>query len=186
MSILEIEHLSHGFGEQVLYRDCSLHLYKGEHMGLVGRNGTGKSTLIQIITGKILPDEGQIQWAPRIRIGYLDQHAQVPMEKNIYGYLETAFSQLLAQERELVQLHEEMAYACTDDLLEKAGQLQEQLEKGGIYEVDRNIRKVAAGLGLTAIGIDRKMGSLSGGQRAKVILARLTRRSLLVCRWGKS
>ena len=71
MSLLEIKGLTHSFGENVLYRNTALTLNKGEHMGVVGPNGTGKSTLIKICTGQILPDEGRVWWQPDITIGYL-------------------------------------------------------------------------------------------------------------------
>ena len=75
MSILTVEHLSHGFGDRAIFDDVSFRLLKGEHIGLVGANGEGKSTFINIITGKLMPDAGKIEWAKRVRVGYLDQHA---------------------------------------------------------------------------------------------------------------
>ena len=66
MSLLEIEGLTHSFGENVLYKNAKFSLNKGEHIGIVGQNGTGKSTLIKICTGQIIPDSGRIVWQPRI------------------------------------------------------------------------------------------------------------------------
>ena len=74
MSILNIEHLTHGFGDRAIFNDVSFRLLKGEHIGLVGANGEGKSTFMNIITGKLMPDEGKIEWAKDARVGYLDQH----------------------------------------------------------------------------------------------------------------
>ena len=74
MSILNVEHLSHGFGDRAMFEDVSFRLLKGEHIGLVGANGEGKSTFINIITGKLQPDAGKIEWAKNVRVGYLDQH----------------------------------------------------------------------------------------------------------------
>ena len=73
MSILNVEHLTHGFGDRAIFNDVSFRLLKGEHIGLVGANGEGKSTFFNIVTGKLMPDEGKIEWAKNIRIGYLDQ-----------------------------------------------------------------------------------------------------------------
>ena len=74
MSLLNVEHLTHGFGDRAIFDDVSFRLLKGEHIGLVGANGEGKSTFMNIITGKLMPDEGKIEWAKNIKIGYLDQH----------------------------------------------------------------------------------------------------------------
>ena len=74
MSILNVEHLSHGFGDRAIFEDVSFRLLKGEHIGLVGANGEGKSTFMNIITGKLMPDEGKIEWAKNVRVNYLDQH----------------------------------------------------------------------------------------------------------------
>ena len=73
MSLLNVEHLTHGFGDRAIFDDVSFRLLKGEHIGLVGANGEGKSTFMNIITGKLMPDEGRIEWAKNIKVGYLDQ-----------------------------------------------------------------------------------------------------------------
>ena len=74
MSILTVEHLTHGFGDRAIFSDVSFRLLRGEHIGLVGANGEGKSTFFNIVTGHLTPDEGKIEWAKNVRIGYLDQH----------------------------------------------------------------------------------------------------------------
>ena len=75
MSILNVEHLTHGFGDRAIFDDVSFRLLKGEHIGLVGANGEGKSTFMNIITGKLMPDAGKIEWSKNVKVGYLDQHA---------------------------------------------------------------------------------------------------------------
>ena len=74
MSILTVNNLSHGFGDRAIFNDVSFRLLKGEHIGLIGANGEGKSTFMNIITRKLEPDEGKVEWAKRVRVGYLDQH----------------------------------------------------------------------------------------------------------------
>ena len=71
MSILNVEHLTHGFGDRAIFNDVSFRLLKGEHIGLIGANGEGKSTFMNIITGKLMPDEGKVEWAKNVRVGYL-------------------------------------------------------------------------------------------------------------------
>ena len=75
MSILNVEHLTHGFGDRAIFSDVSFRLLKGEHIGLVGANGEGKSTFMNIVTGKLMPDEGKVEWSKNVHAGYLDQHA---------------------------------------------------------------------------------------------------------------
>ena len=73
MSILNVEHVTHGFGARQIMNDVSFRLLSGEHVGLVGANGEGKSTFLNIITGKLMPDEGTVEWCRHITTGYLDQ-----------------------------------------------------------------------------------------------------------------
>lgn len=85
MSILTVKDISHGFGDRAIFEEVSFRLLKGEHVGLIGANGEGKSTFMNIITGKLMPDEGKIQWAKDVRVGYMDQHLNLtkgkPLEK---------------------------------------------------------------------------------------------------------
>lgn len=72
MSILSVKDLSHGFGDRAIFNNVSFRLLKGEHVGLIGANGEGKSTFMNIITGKLEPDEGKVEWSKNVRVGYLD------------------------------------------------------------------------------------------------------------------
>lgn len=177
MSILEVKELTHTFGDKKLFNNASMQLSRGDKMGLTGLNGAGKSTFIGMLTGTVVPDEGLIRWNPRVRLGYLDQFARLAPEQTVMEYLKTAFQKLYEAEARLAALDREIA-ACRDEeklpaLLEEAGSCQELLEGGNFYALESEIEKVAAGLGITAIGLDRKVGELSGGQRAKLMLARL-------------
>ncbi|MFW6249114.1 MAG: ATP-binding cassette domain-containing protein, partial [Bacteroidota bacterium] len=171
MSLLTIEKLTHGFGEKTIYQSASLTLNKGERMGIVGHNGSGKSTLIKICTGALIPDHGQIQWHPRISIGYLDQYAMVDQHLPIEAFLQSAFQDLFEIEKKMLQLYESLSDNPAH--LKRAAEYQEQLEAGNFYHIQTEIEKTAQNLGLSAIGLDRKIAQLSGGQRAKVILAKL-------------
>ena len=176
MSLLELTGLSHSFGDKVLYKNAELHLYAGERMGITGQNGSGKSTLLRILQGNLLPDEGRVVLQPRITLGALDQQATVDRGCTLYDHLRFAFRPLDQADARLQDLYRRMAdpsAAANDSLLEEASALQQQLEQQGYYEIDSRICRAAAGLGLDALGLDRPLGELSGGQRAKVILARL-------------
>lgn len=95
MSILNVEHLSHGFGDRAIFEDVSFRLLKGEHIGLVGANGEGKSTFMNIITGRLMPDEGKIEWAKKVRVGYLDQHTALEKGMTI-GSVLSSYMRVLA------------------------------------------------------------------------------------------
>ena len=173
MALLEVEKISHSFGDKILYKNASFELYKGEHMGIVGQNGTGKSTLIKILLKEILADKGTIKWQEKVTIGHLDQYAQVEMEQKIFDYLRTAFLDLYEIERKLNELYQEMSENYSDTILNRVANYQEVLQKKDFYAIDSTIQKVASGLGINAMGMETYLKDLSGGQKAKVILAKL-------------
>ena len=173
MSLVEITGLSHGYQEKSLYENAAFALYGGDHVGVVGQNGAGKSTLLRILTGEVVPDKGQIRWQPGVRVGYLDQQARVPPGLTVEQYLHTAFALLYEQEKQMEQLYSRGAAAGEEALLLRAAACQQALEAAGFYEIGSAVSRVASGLGLDAMGLDRPMGRLSGGQRAKVILGKL-------------
>ena len=111
MSILSVENLSHGFGDRAIFRDVTFRLLAGEHIGLVGANGEGKSTFFNIITGDLMPDEGTITWAKNVRVGYLDQHTVLKPGMTIRDVLASAFSRLYESEKEINVICEKMADA---------------------------------------------------------------------------
>ena len=171
MSLLELTELSHTFGDKILYQNAGFSLNKGEHVGITGQNGVGKSTLISICTGRILPDQGSVSWQPHIRIGYLDQYAEIEKDITVHEFLRSAFDTLYQIERKMNTLYESAAQ--NQEVLAAAAACYAELEANNFYTIDMQIEKVAAGLGLNAIGLDRKISQISGGQRAKVILGKL-------------
>lgn len=177
MSILKINNLSHTFENKQLFKNASFDINNGEHVGIVGLNGAGKSTFINIIAGNISYDAGEVIWLNGIRYDYLDQHADIDRDKTVIEYLKTAFDYLYELEKKLNALYAEMADTTDEDKLEKlinkSNRMLEQLESEGFYEIDSRIKKAAGGLGVAAIGYDKKIGTLSGGQRAKVMLCKL-------------
>lgn len=173
MSLLEMNEITHRFGDKELYRGASLELHPGEHMGLVGQNGAGKSTLIRMLTGKVIPDQGRIKWQPRLRLGHLDQYARIPGTVSIREYMKTAFDELYALERKMTEIYQEVAKTGDESKLKQAALCQERLEAGDFYGIESRIDQTATGLGIQAMGMERPMSELSGGQRARVILAKL-------------
>ena len=177
MSLLVVEKVTHGFGARQILEDASFRLLKGEHIGLVGANGEGKSTFLNIITGKIMPDAGNITWSRHVTVGYLDQHSTLKKGMTIREALRTAFDHMYELEAEMLKLYEDMATAESDEamneMMEDAGEIQQILEYSGFYQLDAKIEEVAGGLGLRDIGLDRDVADLSGGQRSKVLLVKL-------------
>ena len=110
MSILNVEHLNHGFGDRALMKDVSFRLLKGEHVGFVGANGEGKSTFMNIITGSLQPDEGKIEWAKNVRVGYLDQHAVLSKGMSIGDVLRGAFSYLFDMEKRMNEICDAISF----------------------------------------------------------------------------
>ena len=176
MSICTVENLTHGFGDRAIFEDVSFRLLKGEHVGLVGANGEGKSTFMSILTDHLVPDEGSIKWASKVRVGYLDQHSSLKKGLSIKEILQSAFSYLFEAEQEILSLYEEMATNENIDMdaaLETIGILQDTLDHHGFYTLDIRIEEVASALGLSAIGLDKDVDELSGEQRKTVLLAKL-------------
>ena len=176
MSILNVEHLSHGFGDRAIFEDVSFRLLKGEHIGLVGANGEGKSTFMNIITGKLMPDEGKVEWAKNVRVGYLDQHSVLEKGMTIGDVLRSAFQFLFAMEAEMNRMYEQMGDATPEEmerLLAETGTYQELLEQHDFYMIDTKVDEIARALGLEELGLDRDVTDLSGGQRTRVLMAKL-------------
>ena len=175
MSILEVKNLSHGFGDRAIFENVSFRLLKGEHIGLVGANGEGKSTFMSIVTGKLQPDEGKIEWSKYVTAGYLDQHAVLEKGMTVRDVLRTAFNELFKTEERINKIYMSMAEegADVDALMEEVGELQDRLETRDFYTLDAKIDEVARALGVMDFGMDTDVTDLSGGQRTKILLAKL-------------
>ncbi len=176
MSILTVTNLSHGFGDRAIFNNVSFRLLKGEHIGLIGANGEGKSTFMNIITGKLEPDAGQVEWSKKVRVGYLDQHSILQAGLTIRDILKSAFQYLFDLEAEMNQLYEKMGDATPVELekmLEEVGMIQDIITNNDFYIIDAKVDEIARGLGLEDIGLDKDVQELSGGQRSKVLLGKL-------------
>ncbi|MEG2699944.1 MAG: ABC-F family ATP-binding cassette domain-containing protein [Hungatella sp.] len=176
MSILNVEHLSHGFGDRAIFQDVSFRLLKGEHIGLVGANGEGKSTFMSIITDKLMPDEGKVEWSKNVRIGYLDQHAMLEKGMTIRDVLKSAFAFLFDMEEHMNHICDHMGEASEEEMesmMEELGTIQDLLMAHDFYVIDSKVEEVGRALGLEETGLDKDVTELSGGQRTKVLLGKL-------------
>lgn len=176
MSILTVEHLSHGFGSRAIFEDVSFRLLKGEHIGLIGANGEGKSTFLNIITGKLQPDEGKIEWSKNVHVGYLDQHAALKKGMTIGSVLRGAFDSLFDMESRMNEICDKMADADDAQLqeyMEELSVIQDVLMNRDFYLIDSKVEEISRALGLLDLGLDKDVTDLSGGQRTKVLLGKL-------------
>ena len=109
MSILSVNEMTQGFGDKVIFNNVSFKLLRGEHIGLIGANGEGKTTFFKIITGEILPDYGEINWSSKIDIGYLDQNVELNKYGTVKEVLKDAYRNLYLIQNRLEKLYFKMA-----------------------------------------------------------------------------
>ncbi len=176
MSYLNVSNVSHTFGGRQILEDVSFKLLRGEHVGLVGANGEGKSTFLNIVTGHLQPDEGKVEWPGKVTVGYLDQQSTLEKGMTIREVLRTAFKHMYEMEQDMLDLYDKMGDATLEELdkmMNTVGEIQSELEHSGFYSLDAKIEEVANGLGLGSVGLDRAVADLSGGQRSKVLLTKL-------------
>ena len=166
--------------------NVSFKLLRGEHVGLVGANGEGKSTFLNIVTGHVLPDEGKVEWPGKVTVGYLDQQSTLEKGMTIREVLRTAFDSMYAMEQQMLELYDKMGDASPEELdkmMNTVGEIQSELEHSGFYSLDSKIEEFANGLGLGSIGLDKDVSELSGGQRSKVLLTKLLLQTPKFCCW---
>ena len=145
MSILTVENLSHGFGDRAIFTNVSFRLLKGEHIGLVGANGEGKSTFMNIITDSLMPDEGTVEWAKNVRVGYLDQHTVLTKGMTIRDVLKNAFSWLFAMEARMNEICDHLGEAPEDEmneLMEELAVIQDSLTLHDFYIIDARVEEI--------------------------------------------
>ncbi len=175
--ILDVSNLTHGFGDRAIFNNVSFRLLKGEHIGLVGANGEGKSTFMNIVTGSLAPDEGTVTWAKNINVGYLDQHTVLKEGQTIGDVLRSAFARLFDMEQRINDICSEMGEVTDDnklnELLEEMGTLQDTLDSHDFYVIDTKVEEIARAFDILPLGLDTEVTRLSGGQRTKILLAKL-------------
>ena len=141
-----------------------------------GSKRRGKSTFFNIITGHLTPDEGKIEWAKHVRTGYLDQHTVLEKGMTIRDVLKSAFAWLFDLEEKMNQICDSLGDAPEEEMtamMEELGTIQDTLTLHDFYTIDSKVEEVARALGLLDIGLDRDVTDLSGGQRTKILLAKL-------------
>jgi len=179
MSVLEITDLCFGYTDIDLLKNASLRVSEGDHIGIVGLNGCGKSTLMNLIAHRLIPDSGKIEWDKNKSFSYLDQMLVVNTDVTITEYLYSVYNELFLKEEEMNALYESMAEADEKDydkILKKAENINDFLEKKNFYRIKSNIGNIVNGLGIDigdTVSDSRLLKELSGGQRAKVFLGKM-------------
>ncbi|MBQ0028325.1 MAG: ABC-F family ATP-binding cassette domain-containing protein [Lachnospiraceae bacterium] len=175
--VLEVSNLSHGFGDRTIFDNVSFRLLKGEHIGLVGANGEGKSTFMSIVTGSMEPEDGKVTWNKNVKVGYLDQHTVLEAGMTIGDVLRSAYAHLFDMEARINEICDSLGEVTDDNemniLLEEMGELQDMLDSHDFYSIDIKVEEIARAFEILPLGLDREVTDLSGGQRTKILLAKL-------------
>ncbi len=186
MSILTVANIGKSYGTDLLFQDVNFSVAAGQKMGLVGRNGCGKTTLLRILLGQELPDTGKVSLAAGRSLGYLRQEAPVHPEHTIWEEIQTVFAPLRAAEAETQRWEEAMSAAETDAALEHAmeeyGHAREAFEAAGGYRPDTDVPMTLERLGITEADYPKRVGACSGGEQTRLALAKivLARPDLLI------
>ncbi|MHC5023892.1 MAG: ribosomal protection-like ABC-F family protein [Planctomycetota bacterium] len=176
MALLTVTNLRHAYGTHVVLDGATLSIESGEKIGLVGRNGQGKTTLMRVITGALVPDAGDVQLQRGARAGYLSQDPLLAPDESVRDAAEAAFAELHALHLKARQLYDRMAESTGDELerlLKQQARLETEIEAAGGYAIDHRIDAMLHGLGFTDEQFALPTSVLSGGQKGRLALARL-------------
>lgn len=174
MAVLDVQNLTLSFGENTLFSDVSFDIKEHEKVGLIGCNGTGKTSLFKIITGEYTPDSGNCFISKNAKLGYMEQHT-CSENHTVYGELISVFDDLIEIEKQLEQISADLMEGKGDSksLIEKQDELTEIFTRDGGLTYKSMTRSALLGLGFGAEDFDMPTSKLSGGQRSKLILAKL-------------
>jgi ATP-binding cassette, subfamily F, member 3 len=172
--MLSITNLSFYFGSRALYENANLHIKPKDKIGLIGANGTGKSTLLRLLTGEYQPDSGTISKSGNCTIGFLNQDLlSYQTEDSILSVAMQAFERENQLQRQIDEILHEMETNYRDELVTKLTRLQEEFEALGGYTIQSKAEEILEGLGFTTHDLQQPLRSFSGGWRMRVMLAKL-------------
>lgn len=171
---IAVNSLGKYFGEKLILKDITFEIYEGQKVALIGKNGTGKTTLFHVITGELPYEEGSVSVHPSKKIGILDQMPSYPEGMTVRAVLEKAFEPLYALKKEIAELEKVMAGGDNDKkTLAAYGALLQRFEAMGGYETETELQKVSNGLHISKEMWERPYNKLSGGEMTRVNLARM-------------
>jgi len=176
MRIFKISNLSHDFVEKSLFNEAELMVQSGEHIGLVGPNGCGKSTFLKILTGEFVPDSCKIEKENNLKIGYLDQYADIDKNCTVYEYLDSIFDDLYLMDKQVSEIYENISGLSEEEQMKsinKAQRILDYLDDKEFYQIGKKIDAVLNGLGFADEDRNKIVSHLSGGMKTKLILAKI-------------
>jgi ATP-binding cassette, subfamily F, member 3 len=172
--MLSINNLSYFIGGRALYRNASLHIKPKDKIGLIGLNGRGKSTLLRLIHGDLIPDEGTISKANDCTLGYLNQDLlSFQSADSILSVAMNAFEEAVAIQKQIDQLLKKLETEYSDKMIERLTNLQEKFEALDGYTIQSKAEEVLEGIGFRTEDLQRPLQEFSGGWRMRVMLAKL-------------
>lgn len=175
MGILRATNLTKSFGIETVFSGISFELRRGDKIGLIGANGAGKSTLMRCMLGLEAADSGRVGIPEGETIGYVEQDAALGTG-TLYDELSAAWQDVIAWQGNMTRLEKEIAHEADSNrqqlLIKQYGQTVERFERGGGYEYENIIRRVASGLGFTGGDLERPISAFSGGQKTRISLAK--------------
>ena len=158
---------------ETLLQGLSFEIQEGECVAILGRNGGGKTTLFNILTGQMDYDDGEVFVNPNKKLGLISQIPRFPVGFTVEDVLRSAFDVIMAAKRKMEALEKEMAKGATEEQLREYDNLVNRFQSGGGYEMDVEVDKICNGLGITPEQRVQEFDSLSGGEKTRVNLARL-------------
>ncbi len=176
MSIVDVTNLRFKYKDVELFNDVSFRIFKDDHVGLVGLNGCGKTTLLNLISKNLKPDKGKIEWINNLTIGYIDQHLTKMSNITINEYLYEVFSDLFKKEEMMENLYASLAYANEneyDKILNRATSISDELIEKNFYAFKSKVGNIISGLGIDESRLNETFDKFSGGQRMKILLGKL-------------
>lgn len=171
--LIELQDLGKSFGEHEVLRGITAGVERGDRIGIIGANGTGKTTLLRILCQESQPDTGDAVFANGVTCGYLEQAGRLSPEKDIYETMKTAFAPALQAMDDLEQLQKQLAQTHGPEVEERIAHCTAVIDAMDAYNMDTQIKKVLNGMGFPADTWSKKAGVLSGGEQTRLRLARL-------------
>lgn len=177
MSLLEVNNISFKYSDKLLFNNANLRIFNNEHVVLVGPNGAGKSTLLKMLYKELKPDSGSVEWSGQTKIGYLDQYVAIDANLIVRNYMYAVYQELFDQEKKMLDIYDLITKITNeveiDRQLNYAASIQDYLMEQDFYAIKSKVNSVILGLGLSEDVLEMKIAYLSGGMRAKIILAKL-------------
>ena len=173
MSLIRLENITKLYDPDLILDDISVAIEHGDRLGLIGRNGTGKTTLIKILNGTLSNFKGKVVAAKGLRIGYLSQEPDLARDCTLRQEMLKVFEKRRALEDKMLLLAEEMETQESPQLLAAYARIQEQHERLGGYDYEHQINRILSGLGFAESDFNLPIDVLSGGQKSRATLAKL-------------